>query len=280
MWLCESLPHMPQLLAELQENLKSGNTDARTIAKLVSSDVALVAQILRMVNSAYYGLAQPIVNVKLAIAYLGFNQVYRTVLTVSVVNSIGVESRQALGEFWHHSYFTALTAKYLSSVYERHLDPGELWPAALLHDVGKLVYIRLFPEHYEALQSYQRTHRVTLVDAEEVLNYPSHTILGTLLCEQWKLPPAIADTTAHHHDPYAPRTSGTTVDMLAARRMIYVANLLTELATSPLGDGVKFGIKGKVCDVLGCNDAQFMAIMGEVYDLRREGDRFMDEFSW
>ena len=95
----DSLPHMPAVLGKVQQALRSQRADAGEIAQLVSTDAGLTAQILRVVNSAYYGLARQILDLRYAIAYLGFQEVTRVVLTVSVVGGLEVTDKRLLKRF-------------------------------------------------------------------------------------------------------------------------------------------------------------------------------------
>ena len=61
---------------------------------------------------------------------------------------------KAFDEIWFHSLNTALCARELTLKYEPLLNAGEVWTSALLHDIGKLVYLKFFPEHYEVLRQF------------------------------------------------------------------------------------------------------------------------------
>ena len=269
----DALPHMPHVLASLQQALSSGHSDAQHIAHLVGSDVGLTAQILRVVNSAYYGLRRQILDLRYAVAYLGFDEVYRIVLTVSVVNGLGVKDGAAVRGFWHHSFYTALVAKYLVGIYDRLLDPGDLWPAALLHDVGQLVYLRLYPKHFAAIRAYQETHGCSTTQAEDSLCMPSHAMMGSLLAERWSLPDVIRDV-CEHHELEDPMAVGGSEEMIAFRRMVSAASTLTDIADGHLSPEVTERASRNVRKLLRVSSKDFISLMAQVYDLRTDADEF------
>lgn len=272
----DALPHMPQVLAQIQQALRSGRADAKVVARLVSADPGLTAQILRVVNSAYYGLRRQVVDLRYAVAYLGFNEIHRIVLTVSVVQGLGVDDEAGLRRFWHHSFYTALVGKYLAGLYERHIEPGELWPAALLHDVGVLVYMRLYPRHWNVLSEHRAREACLLADAERQLSLPSHTLMGGALAERWQLPEAIRDVCYHHELADPAEEPGTPLN-IAYRRMVSAASLLSQVTLGDLRPDEAERAGHRARKLLGLDEDDFMTLMGTVYELRHEADAFVSE---
>jgi HD-like signal output (HDOD) protein len=106
------------------------------VAEIISGDPALVAHVLAVVNSAYYSLPKTTPNVKYAVSYLGLGVIQRIVISVGVVNAMGIKEKNELDKFWYHSFLTALTTKYLAKNFFKYLDPEELWTASILHDIA------------------------------------------------------------------------------------------------------------------------------------------------
>lgn len=271
----DRLPPMPQVILELNQALENGQTDARTISDLLAVEPSLVAQVLRIVNSAYYGLVRPIVRLKLAVAYLGFDQIRQIVMGAAVVERLAPREDAMLHRFWAHAYHTALAAKTLARTHERHLDPSELWPVALLHDVGVLVRLRLFPEHQVAIETYCEEHQVTEDEAELSLGLPTHMALGGLLADRWKLPPLVKDVCLHHHTLDAPLPPHPVNFQRAIRRMVYAADLLVERVAMPLQDDVRRRLETRAAEALGVGAAGLVASVAQVQDLRHDVDAFL-----
>lgn len=269
----DSLPHMPAVLGKVQQALRSQRADAREIAALVSTDAGLTAQILRVVNSAYYGLARQILDLRYAIAYLGFQEVTRVVLTVSVVGGLEVSNKKVLARFWHHSFHTSLVAKYLSEIYERNIDPGELAPAALLHDIGVLVYLKLFPEHWAAIEKRRNADRLLLSEAETELSLPSHALMGALLAKRWQLPEVVEDSCQfHEHDD--PLSQPGSPRLVGFRRVISAAANMCEVSSGLLDPPSAARASERAARILGVGEDDFMTLMATVYELKEVADEF------
>ncbi len=273
-----TLPALPMLVHKVQEVLQSDNVDIQKVIRLISSDPSLSAQIFKIVNSAYYGLPREITKIQFAIAFLGLSEVYRLVLSLSVINTISIDDREELDTFWMHSYYTAMCAKYLSRKYEPQLSYEDLWSAAILHDIGKLVYLKFFPEHYREIRKHCRETGCLFSQAEQHLGLPESSYMGALLCEHWRLPVQVREACEFHTLRDLAEASPDTVSG-AFRRMICLGNLLAVLSNNELSEDNKHIIAGSVSQALEITESDFLAIMGEVYDLKIEVDRFMSSFS-
>ena len=272
-----TLPALPRAITKIQRLIEGGDADMGIVAELISSEPALVAQVLKIANSAYYGLPREVKNVKFALAFLGLNEIYRMVLSLSVVNTLGIKEKKELQEFWFHSFYTSLCTKYLAKKYEQHLSFEELWSAAILHDVGKMIYLKFFPEHFKALNQYTEDNGCTFSVAEAHFALPPSARFGSLLCDHWRLPVHVKTACELHTLADLPRTEG---DKLTHRfaRMICLGNLLTILSTDELNQDQKNDIVERVQEALHCDESEFLAMMGDIYELRVEVERFTEQF--
>jgi len=271
-----TLPSLPGAVAELQRVIQSGNVDTDKVARLIGSDPALLAQALKIVNSAYYGLPREIGDVRFAIAFLGLNEIYRMVLSLSVINALAVHRDHDLDDYWFHSFYAALCTKYLANKYDPHLYFEELWSASMLHDIGKLVYLKFFPDHYKALKDFSREQGCLFSEAERHFSLPSSSYLGALLCVHWRLPERIRDACELHalKDLLAIKENSPTA---GSRRMICLGNLLATVSTEKLSSANRQEISAAVQTALGLTEAEFLTLMGDIYELRIEVERFMDQ---
>ncbi len=262
------------MATKLLQRIHSGNATASEIADLLSADVGLVAQILKIVNSAYYGLPRPITEAKHAVAYLGLAEIEQVALAATVMNELSSGDREQHRIFWAHSFYSALISKRLQRRYAPTVDAEELHTAVLLHDIGKLVYAKFFPEHYAKLLEHCRTNGLLMVEAERALDYPSHQTLGELLCEQWNLPDLIRRACLNHElddlkslDMDQPRAEQT--------RLVCMANLLSNLATGDLSPETKQEIMEVTTASIDCSEQDFLMLMGEIYELKSEVESFL-----
>jgi HD-like signal output (HDOD) protein len=199
-----------------------GQRSASQLAKVVATDPALTLALLRTVNSAAFGLRQPVTSAAAAIAYLGD----RLVLAVALNSAAERVFQRPLegyaaepGALWRHSLRTAIGARGFAPHCIHPLDPDTAFTAGILHDIGKSVLSRfLQPELREALEGGPAQNRkleaprsgIPAGLGSEVANYLAleaqavgmdHSEVGDLLAEHWKLPPALRAAIRYHHGP-------------------------------------------------------------------------------
>ncbi len=270
------LPTLPEVVMKIQQVIESDKANMAAVADLINGEPSLVAQVLKVANSAYYGLPREVTNVKFALAFLGLNEIHRMVLSLSVVNTLAIDEKGELEKFWFHSFYAALTTKYLAKRYEPHLSYEELWSAAILHDIGKLIYLKFFPDHYKAILKLKQEEECLFSMAEKELSMPSSAFFGGLLCGHWRLPSHIEDAGKCH----------TLEDLLCLdgndardrfQRIICLGNLLVILSSEELNESTKNEIASTTRSVLGCTESDFLTMMGDIYALKEDVERFVAE---
>jgi putative nucleotidyltransferase with HDIG domain len=196
------LPTLPTVVAKIVELVDNPRTNASTLARLISSDPALTARMLKLANSAYYGFPRRIGTINLAIVVLGFNTVRDLAISASLVErfNLAYEGGDLQTDFWEHSICTAVAARMV-----QRQGPagavGEAFVAGLLHDIGRLVVARYLPEEFERVRRDTEESQRPLWQVElEVLGM-SHSEVGGLLCRRWNLPEPIAEAVTWHHHP-------------------------------------------------------------------------------
>lgn len=194
------LPVLPSIALDLIHSLGREDVDVTALAEKMSRDQALAAQLLRMANSSFYGLAGKIRTVRQAIVVLGFDSARALAVASNVIGSIRGGCREAdVTACWRHSIATALCAKNLAR--RAGLDQDAAFIAGLLHDIGRLVLATRFPDQYaRVLDDCERNG--TPVHAAELRVFGlDHHRAGQMLAEAWKFPPAIQRAIARHHAP-------------------------------------------------------------------------------
>lgn len=273
-----SLPPLPKVVSEVQTILKSENVEIAKVAQIITNDPALLAQILKVVNSAYYSLPREVSDVRYAIAFLGLHEIERILLTLSVINSLTIKEKHELKTFWCHSFLAALCTKHFAANYEPRLSFEELWSAAMLHDIGKLVYLKFFPDHYRAISRLSSEKGIFFSEAEQELKLPTSSYLGVLLCDHWRLPVRIRDACEKHSLQHLRNLTGKD-PASAFTRMICLGNGAAMLAFNSLNEERKQLIQKTMTSVLGLDESEFLTLMAEVYDLRTQAERFTDQFA-
>jgi HD-like signal output (HDOD) protein/CheY-like chemotaxis protein len=239
----ERIPSKPALYLELIQQLQSAHTAIEDIARTVSQDIGMTAQILKIVNSAFFGLPRPTSNIAEGISHLGIETIKYLVLAVEIFSQF--ESRKlgglSLETLWQHSSRTAQAAKIIaeSESAGRQLAEDAL-AAGLLHDVGKLVLASNYPEQYEEIGRKAQAKRVEwLVEEREIFGF-DHADVGGYLLGLWGLPFAVVEAVALHHFP----TKGEHTSFTALTA-VHVANVLIQTQRQSYG-----GIVSPHIDVL------------------------------
>ncbi|NLG18276.1 MAG: HDOD domain-containing protein [Fibrobacter sp.] len=197
------LPTLPTVVSKMIELVDNPKTSAGSLARLISTDQALTARVLKLANSAYYGFPREISTVNMAIVVLGFNTVKEMGLSLSVFDVFKNAESSPLFDitrFWEHSIACGVAARMLARNYRSRLA-GEAFVAGLLHDIGKVILNQYF--HAEFAQIVSRTAGgKTLDEAEIEVIGTSHSQIGAWLAEKWNLPKIISGTILNHHEPW------------------------------------------------------------------------------
>jgi len=217
----QDLPSLPRTYVALRSAISNANTGAEQLASIVEQDPAISAKLLQLVNSAFFGVAREITEIKAAITYIGIHSLQSLVLSVEVFRAYEKQKHIpgfSLDEFQSHCQLTAKIAGGLRGV---KALPGSAVVAGLLHDIGKLVLIERTPEHFARALAGARQERRPLFAVEEELMGVSHAEVGAYLLSLWGIPYPVVEAVAHHHHPE--RVSPAELDLLSA---VYIANSL------------------------------------------------------
>ena len=222
----ESLPSLPSLYLELEEALQSADSSIEKAAAIVSKDVGMMATILKLVNSAFFGVGQNISDPVRAVLFLGLDTLKTLVLTVKVFHQLGQGSLAGFSHdrFWHHSVSVGEQARKIAK--GEQADPQVVEHAlagGLLHDVGLLILVSYFPEEYEKTLTLFASQQISLAEAERQTLGADHAEVGAYLLGLWGLATPILEAVAFHHNPAKCLTHG-----LSPLITVHVANGFVE----------------------------------------------------
>ncbi|HUG89488.1 MAG TPA: HDOD domain-containing protein [Planctomycetaceae bacterium] len=218
----DTLHSAPQVVQQVLSLTSDPEFEVAEVVACIESDPALATRLLRIVNSAHYGLRQPAASVRKAALYLGRRSLRMVAVTFGFVSALtqgrggGVYSA-----YWKRSLLMAGVAAQLAR--RKHgLDPHEAYTAGLLADLGVLVFAQCGGVDYAAVHE-RHEHGPDLVEAERQLFDCGHPALGARLLARWELPEALADAVAPHHEEQsdgdlslAVRAADLTADALLA----------------------------------------------------------------
>jgi len=199
-----SLPTIPAAAHRAMVVARKETSSMREIAEVISQDQALAATVLRVVNSAYYGLRQRIGTLPLALTVLGVREIINLVLGVSLLSVFPASSdselfsREAL---WRASAQCAYTAKRLAHSVGLGRLASEAFLGGLVHDIGLIILDEYrHDEFIETLRSARQTGLESIAAEMDRLG-TTHASIGAWLAERWAFPEPLVEAIACHHDP-------------------------------------------------------------------------------
>jgi len=194
------LPSVPQAYLAITQAAGEPNTTLDDIARIVERDPALVVKILQIVNSAYFGLRQRLTSIRQAVQYLGLDIIKGLALTGQVFGTLKIAPFEgfSIENLQRHSLMTARLAEKVARGFT---STDDVFTAAIVHDIGKLVLASGFRTQYAEVRRAARTGKRPFHELETEVFGASHAEIGAYLLGMWGLPFAIVEATAFHHRP-------------------------------------------------------------------------------
>lgn len=213
-----SAPQVAQRILELTRDLYF---DVPAVVRCLESDPALAARVLRIVNSAHYGLGSRVTSLRQAVAFLGQRSLRLVAMTFSLLDAMTKGLAQQLcAEYWKQAISLAVVASHLAKLSRGAVAQDSAYAAGLLADLGILVLTQVFGETYVKLYQ-QHSHSYALVEAERRELRFCHAAIGARLLQRWEFPTALVLATLHHHE--------SSRDASLLGRLVYLAHLTSEL---------------------------------------------------
>ena len=193
---------LPEIYIRVSQALEDENHNAKQLGDIIGHDPALTARILRIVNSAYYSLANQVELVSRAVSVIGEDDLRNLVLATSAVDTSKRIPNQLvdIDLFWRHSVHTGIVARLLSQ-YCNILHGERLFVAGMLHDIGKLVLYFKEPELSQQVLLKAADTDGQLYNAEKEIIGFTHADVGAALIDAWKLSDTLKEVIAYHHTP-------------------------------------------------------------------------------
>jgi putative nucleotidyltransferase with HDIG domain len=214
--LSKGLPTLPSYVLDLNALLSSASVDLKKVGKVIRTDPSLSAQILRLCNSALFGLRRRVISIEQAAVLLGTERLRTLVLTCSVMQFAGKKLPQAqLLAFWQHSFLSALLSERIA----RHVDYFEKEQAylgGLLHDIGQLPMWMLVIEEQAKQRPAPPADWVDNVVIEREYFGMDHCKVGRWMAVAWNFMPSFVDVFESHHAPERAQHDPYLVGIVAA----------------------------------------------------------------
>jgi HD-like signal output (HDOD) protein len=224
------IPPCPELLAELQREVRKEDPDPGRIGRIAGSDVAMGASLIRYANSPMYSRSRPASSVSEAVAMLGVNQAVSILTGFLMRNSVPVNS-PLLEHFWETSARRAIAMGYIArQMYG--MGPEIAQTCGLFCHVGIPVMLQGVRGYSGTLVEALARQDRSFTDTENAAHRTDHAVVGAIVARTWHLPPVIVMAVRLHHDFAALRDGAIPVD---ARNLVAVAAIAEHLVAQHEG---------------------------------------------
>jgi putative nucleotidyltransferase with HDIG domain len=189
------------------------------LATVISSDQALTSKLLKLSNSAYYGYARRISNVREAVILLGMRTVRSVAISSAIIDAFQVPELARGGFdqdlFWAHSVSVGLVAELVARE-TRVARPEDAFTAGVLHDVGKLAMMLAEPQLFGEVVDLVNHEDMKYRESELAVFGVGHEHVGSRLAQRWKFPESLQSAIRDHHPSRGVHSIASMSDVVAA----------------------------------------------------------------
>lgn len=254
----DSLKPVPQVANKVMSIARDPNSSMSDLSKVIVYDAAVTANLLKVANSAYFGMSGKVNSVHQAIVYMGMSQVIDLVTLAS--SSEDLKSAQEgydldAGELWKYSISSALIARDLAEK-KRAQDSNLIFTAALLKDIGKVILSQHVGDSYEKINTLVAEEGFSFREAEKEVIGIDHAELGGMVAETWKFSQKMVEIIRNHHHP------DESLESYLETAIVYLADTLCLMMGIGGGsDGLAYRFHQDVVKYLGLTERDFQEIM-------------------
>ena len=198
----QELPTLPLVVTRIIQTTNDPRSSASDLNNLIMNDQAIAAKVLKLANSAFYGLPGKVNGLGRAVTLLGYNTVRALALSVSLVEAFQGDSKCPYFDrekFWEHSLAVAACARIIASRQLPELRE-EAHMAGLFHDIGKIILDQYFYEYFAITMRLAHDRHIPTAEAEQSLLGLDHAEVGAQVAERWNFPPHLVEAIRYHHD--------------------------------------------------------------------------------
>lgn len=196
------LPETPSIITELNDVIADPFATSNDVAQVVNKSPSLAALLLRIVNSAYYGFPSKIDRISRAVTIIGTKEISGLALGICVMRAFDDIPAKTIDmqAFIRHSLACGMVARIVAAL--KNMEQTEqLFVSGLLHDIGKLIVFKYYPEHAVACLRMAAESGNSTFHAEQAVIGLNHTQIGLYLLKKWRLPLDLENNIAFHHAP-------------------------------------------------------------------------------
>lgn len=239
----QELQPLPAVALRLIAMAEDGRFSAQDLAETVRVDQALTLKVLRLSNSAFYGLPRRITSIREAIVLLGFREVRALALSACVIDPLIRDSLERAGidydVFWKNSLVVGSFAQVLAIV--ERIDVDEAFTAGLVHNIGRLAMAQHRPERLKAATLRAESTNQTIHEVQQAAFGYTDAELGAAIADTWTFPLPLVEAIANHQRPLSELPDRRALDALVVRARRFaraqgVSDGLEVVTTKPIPD--------------------------------------------
>ncbi|MCA9734917.1 MAG: HDOD domain-containing protein [Deferribacteres bacterium] len=199
-----NLPTLPTVVAKMMQVMDDPRTTVSELSRLISSDQVLSAKLLKLANSAYFGLPRKVKTLDFAIILLGFDNLKTLSLGLSVIDRFSDNWDGAFDytEFWEHAFGCAVASSMVARDICRD-KKSEAFIAGLLHDIGKLILSQYAKRYFSVVIKNVTEYNSDFYSAEKALLGVTHADIAAWFADKWNFPVQLIKAILYHHSPAA-----------------------------------------------------------------------------
>jgi putative nucleotidyltransferase with HDIG domain len=209
----DKMPTLSPLTHKIVQVANDRRSSAQDLTDVIQLDPVLTAKVIKMVNSAYFGLPQKVKSLKQTIVMLGINTVKNVALSSSFAGNVRIKEKTKLSanDFWQHSLGVAVASKMIAK--ELGVDPKfleEYFIAGLIHDIGKVLINNFFTDEMDQILEISSEKKASIIDIERQVLKLTHEEIGIAIGKKWNFESALLFAVGKHH---IPATTGSSAIM-------------------------------------------------------------------
>ncbi|MBI5185485.1 MAG: HDOD domain-containing protein [Nitrospinae bacterium] len=269
----DELPSLPAAAMKALEIVRSDGSSASELAEIIRTDQGLTANVLKLCNSAYYGIPQKVDSVQQGIALVGFSAIRNMVVSFAVQDKLEKGTDGYLlgpGDLWR----SAVNSAFLAGRIARD-KTGPLkdiaFTAGIIHDIGKVVLSKHLISFFDEIVDMVNDKKINFNKAEtEVIGF-DHAEIGGKIAEKWKFPEDLVESVRHHHSPgFAPAEHQKLVSIIHISDVICLS-----MGIGIGGDGLNYPMDEHAVKLLSITEADMESYFEYVLGMQETVEQFV-----
>tara|TARA_B100000579_G_scaffold312054_1_gene261652 strand:+ start:238 stop:1089 length:852 start_codon:yes stop_codon:yes gene_type:complete len=270
--MVEEMPAFPQGVSKVLDLCSKVDCSPKDLVSVVERDPVLAMRVLKLVNSPFIGLSQPISSISHGVAYVGMNTIKNIALTVAAIGMLPRENKANfdMDKFLQHSLGTAAVCKRMAGLKGvKETNSADYFLAGLLHDFGKVILVRQKPDQFsEALEEAQKK-KLALDVAERMIYKIDHAEIGAVLAAHWALPEGLVRAIRYHH------SAGDLSNPSLLEQIVMAGNLVVHrLGFGSSGNYYPAELPKSIMENLGMNIDEIISAIGDTDSLFADAKAF------